>query len=163
MSAKKATGAVKVRPLRAEDLDAVTALDQQEVGHSRRGFFEESLAAVRSEPESFIARAVELDGTFKGFLIARITRGEFGIETPFAAIDVLGVDNDARGHGLARALIEDLEAQARKLGVDEMASQTDWEKQSLAGFLGHMGFELAPLMLLERPTDAPIASVDSDS
>ena len=112
---------------------------------------------MQADAENYITLGVELNATLKGYIIARISRGEFGMDAAFAVIDAMGVDSGTRGHGLARALIEAVEDHARKRGVSELISQTDWSNQSLAGFFGHMGFGLTPVVLLERATDTPIA------
>lgn len=140
----------KVRPIVAGDLDVIVALDQKITGHSRRGFYEKRLKAMASDAASFVALAAEHDGQVKGFLVAYILNGEFGGSAPVAVMDALGVDQRARGAGLAKALMAALDAALKERGVKELQTQAAIAEQDLISFFIAAGFQLAPKLALER-------------
>lgn len=147
-----------LRPLGAGDLERVVDIDRRLVGHSRRGFFDKRLAAAEADPASFIALAVEQDGTLVGFAIARLQAGEFGEEHPVAILDAIGVDPDRQGRGLGRMLMSGLEDGMRRLGLGEIRTQADWTYQPLIRFFAAAGFSPAPRLALERPATGGLDS-----
>lgn len=155
-STKAAAAAIKIRPLRAADLDAVIAIDTANTGRARRGFFEKRLAAVKRDPDLFLALAVVDAEALAGFLIARIFRGEFGASEPIASIDAIGVAPDRQSRGLGRALMDGLETALVKRGVFEIRSQDAWTGGALMRFFAGSGFELAPIWVLDRALGEPI-------
>lgn len=165
-STSAAAATPKIRPLRAADLGAVIAIDTANTGRARRGFFEKRLAAVKRDPDLFLAFAVEAgaveagavekDKALAGFLIARIFRGEFGASEPIASIDAIGVAPDRQSRGLGHALMEGLETSLRKRGVFEIRSQDAWTGGALMRFFAGTGFELAPIWVLDRPLGEPV-------
>lgn len=163
MSAGKATkkatnkgGKSKVRALKADDLDAVIAVDALNTGRARRGFFEKRLTAVKRDPDHFLCLAVEDDKALAGFVFAHISRGEFGAARPVASIDALGVAPNSQGRGLGRILMGALETGLRKRGIFEINSQDSWTGGALMGFFAATGFELAPLWVLDRSLGEPV-------
>lgn len=165
-STSAAAATPKIRPLRAADLGAVIAIDTANTGRARRGFFEKRLAAVKRDPDLFLAFAVEAgaveagavekDKALAGFLIARIFRGEFGASEPIASIDAIGVAPDRQSRGLGHALMEGLETSLRKRGVFEIRSQDAWTGGALMRFFAGTGFELDPIWVLDRPLGEPV-------
>ena len=160
-STSAAAATPKIRPLRAADLGAVIAIDTANTGRARRGFFEKRLAAVKRDPDLFLAFAVEAgavekDKALAGFLIARILRGAFGASEPIASIDAIGVAPDRQSRGLGHALMEGLETSLRKRGVFEIRSQDAWTGGALMRFFAGTGFELAPIWVLDRPLGEPV-------
>ncbi len=158
MNASKAAkgGNTTVRALRAEDIDAVVAVDAQNTGRARRGFFEKRLAAVKRDPDLFLTLAIEDGDGLAGFVIAHIFRGEFGASEPMASIDAIGVAPGSQGRGLGHALMDGLETALRKRKVFEIRSQDSWTGGALMRFFASAGFELAPLWVLDRPLGEPI-------
>ena len=155
--AAKSAAEAMVRQLRPEDLDAVVAIDRQDMGRSRRVYFEKRLQTVQQSPNAFITLGVDAGGALAGYVIARLARGEFGGDTAHALLDSIGVDRGRRGKGLGRALMAGLDKELCRLGARELLSQTDWSNRSLLKFFAAAGFELAPVQLLERPADQPIS------
>lgn len=152
---KEWDGAAKVRSLRPSDLEAVVAIDQEESGRSRRGFFEKNLNAVQSAPDSFITLGVDRDDRLAGYVILRLSAGEFGDDRAKAVVEALGVGRAHRQAGLGRMLLAAAEERAVELGASELASEADWSRRSLLDFFERAGFGLASNLLLERPVDAP--------
>ncbi len=140
-----------IRPLRADDLEAVIAIDTALSGTSRRGFFEKRLSAALDEPQEYIYVGLEEDGRLAGFALARLVDGAFGKPGGRAALDAIGVDPAFQGRGGGRRLLQAVEDVLRHKKVRELTSQVDWQDQALVGFLAAAGFALAPRNVLTRP------------
>src|SRR5512140_4000638 len=102
------------RPITVADLEQVIAIDKVNTGHSRRHFFEKRFAAAKARPSDFVHVGVVADNVLRGFAIARIMHGEFGIKDAIAVVDALGVESEKREHGLGQSLMERLVAMARQ-------------------------------------------------
>lgn len=142
-----------LRPVSANDLDQVAALDEQVSGESRRGFFEKRLALQAKAPEAFISLAAISGNQLAGFLFAQLLDGEFGHREPVAVLDAIGVAPDQQGKSVGRQLIDELDRIMAKRGVDELHTQASWNQPGLAEFFSSVGFELAPRLVLERPVE----------
>ena len=141
--------AITVRPLTADDLDAVVAIDTSLTGRSRHGFFERRLAAALKDPKAFIYVGACAGETLKGYALVRLLGGEFGHDDA-AMLDAIGVCQEARGTGMGHALLCGIEDVMRHKGVTELQTETDWTNADLLGFLAHSGFERAPRLVLKR-------------
>ena len=149
-------GGLKVRPLAPGDLEAIVAIDRAVAGRSRRAFYERRLAHLAREPGAFVALGAELDGRLAGFAFARLYEGEFGGVAPEASLDAIGVDAKAGHRGVGRELVEGMAAAMRIHGIKEIWTQADWTATDLTGFFAHMGFAMAPRLVLERAVADPI-------
>lgn len=143
----------EITPLRADDLDAVVAIDQALSGGPRRDFFERRLAAALEDPGEFVYVGYRRDGTLKGYALARLAEGEFGKPGARAVLDAIGVDPDEQGHNVGHELLCEVESILRRKGVGELASQVQWADQKLLAFFQSAGFAIAPRIVLARPTD----------
>lgn len=140
------------RALTADDLDRVVAIDQVIVGRSRRGYFQKRLEAAIAEPHDFVVLGVD-DGTeLLGYAIARIHEGEFGTTGKIAVLDTIGVDPEAQAKGIGRMLMDALDNQLAKWGVDEIRSQVDWRFTHMLNFFEATGFTMATAQVLECDT-----------
>lgn len=140
-----------VRRLTPADLDRVVEIDQSITGRSRRGFFENRIAASKVEPAAFISIAFVENAAVQGFALAHMLDGEFGGRHPVAVLDAIGVDKSVRGHGGAHALLKDLQTAARGRGAHALRTQVDWPNEPLMHFLGAAGFKLGSRLVLGRP------------
>lgn len=146
---------ISLRPLNQNDLERVSEIENQIVGHQRRGFLEKRFAAAAANPESFVTCAAEEGGTFVGYAFARVQDGEFGTDGTVAALDIIGVDPKFHGKGVGRAVIADVEHQLKKKNVILLRTQTDWTANDMTSFFSSAGFKLAPSQIIERDT-APL-------
>ncbi len=146
-----------ITPLRAEDLDAVVAIDQALSGTSRRGFFEKRLSAALEHPGDFIYVGRRHEGRLVGYALTRLVDGEFGKPGARAALDAIGVDPGYQGKMIGRQLLAAVEDILRHKGVSELTSQVEWANQDLLGFFAGAGFSMAPRVVLTRPTDTHIS------
>jgi ribosomal protein S18 acetylase RimI-like enzyme len=151
-----------VRPLRADDLDRMIAIDQAHTGRQRRRFFEKRFEAAKAHPQDFVHVGVSRNGTLVGFAFARVLHGEFGRDEPAAALDLVGVDPATQDHGYGHALFDGLTDAMRAAGVRRLHSQADWTNHALLKFFDSTGFELAPRLVLERSVAAPLAEPAED-
>ncbi|MDT8320978.1 MAG: GNAT family N-acetyltransferase [Xanthomonadales bacterium] len=140
---------LKIRPLEANDLDAVVAIDARIAGHRRPAFFEKRLEAALAEPKDFIYIACERDGALQGYLQARLLEGEYGSSHKVAALDNIGVEPDRQGEGLGKALLDEFKAILRHKGIPEITTQADWRNRDFLGFLSAAEFRLGPRQVLE--------------
>ncbi len=144
------------RPLRADDIERVIAIDRAYSGHSRRRFFEKRFAAAKAQPEDFIHVGVVQDGVLCGYAIARVLRGEFGHKQTVAVLDAIGVDAGSRERGVGQALMAELNAMMLRQDVRALQSQAEWINQDLMRFFAAAGFQLAPSLTLQRPVATPL-------
>ena len=144
------------RPLEADDIERVIAIDHASSGHSRRHFFEKRFAAAKAQPEDFIHVGVEQDSLLRGYVIARVLRGEFGHEQAVAALDAIGVESESRERGIGQLLMRQLIEAMASRGVSTLQSQADWTNHELVRFFDTAGFELAPRLTLQRPVALPL-------
>ena len=145
---------MRIRHLRASDLDGVVDIDSALVGRSRRGYFERRLALALHNPSAHMQFRAEHDDRLVGYLLARVLTGEFGVERTVVLLEALGVEPAHKGHGAGRHLLEALEEEMRKRGITELRSQARWTNHELLRFFDAAGFQLAPRQVVECPTSA---------
>jgi predicted N-acetyltransferase YhbS len=151
------TAGIATRPLFARDLEAVVRIDAAASGRSRRGFYAKRLDALGDDPGAGVALAAERGGELTGFAFASVLDGEFGGAAPAGVLDALAVAESARGAGVARALVAEIERALAARGARELRTQADWTEHDLVGFFAATGFRVAGRLVLERALDAPAA------
>jgi ribosomal protein S18 acetylase RimI-like enzyme len=142
---------LQLRSLHRDDLDRVSGIESRITGHSRKGFLEKRFAAAESA-DGFIACAAVRDGKLAGYAIARIQQGEFGAPDAVAVLDVIGIDPDAQGKGIGKALLAEMERRMKARGIGTLRTQVDWGSPAMIRFFSSTGFLLAPVQILERDT-----------
>jgi GNAT superfamily N-acetyltransferase len=140
---------VVVRVLRAEDLEAVIALDARITGRRRSEYFKLKLRQSLGETGIVISLAAELEGIFTGFLLARVYYGEFGLLEPAAVLDTIGVHPDFRGRGVGAALMDQLRTDLAGLEVPRLQTEVAWDDPGLLTFFHHQGFRPAARLCLD--------------
>ena len=143
---------LQLRSLHRDDLDRVSSIESRITGHSRKGFLEKRFAAAAESPDGFIACAAVRDEKLSGYAIARIQEGEFGAQDPVADLDVIGIDPDAQGKGIGKALLAEMERRMKTRGIETMRTQVDWGSPPMIRFFSSTEFVLAPAQILERDT-----------
>ncbi len=135
--------AVSFRPLAAEDLERVVAIDAALSGNQRRrGYFERRLQAALKAPHLHVQFAAEHDGALVGYVLARRLFGEFGRESEALRLAVIGVVPGEQHHGVGVGLLHCLEEWCRRHGVSEIRSQAHWKHHRILEFFDHAGFSL---------------------
>ena len=110
-------GDLQLRSLRRDDLDRVSGIESRITGQSRKGFLEKRFAAAAESPDGFIACAAVRDEKLSGYAIARIQEGEFGAQDAVAVLDVVGIDPDAQGKGIGKAVLAEMERRMKARGI----------------------------------------------
>jgi len=123
-----------LRPLRADDIPAVVAIERRVFADPwTPEFFGSELELPRVH-----ARVVELEGRIAGYLVAWLGPGE-------GHLGNLAVIPEARRHGIARLLIDDLLGRARALGVDSITLEVRVSNFAAQALYRGLGFRLAGL------------------
>lgn len=160
MSATTKTPAgLGVRALRREDIAAVVDIDAAYSGRTRRAYFDRRLSAALRQPELHVQLAIDEGGVLAGYALARVLEGEFGRSQPGLRLEAIGVRDPSQKRGLGRALHTALEQAARKRSIAEMRTAASWRNTAMLGFLGRLGYSLAPALVLEcHVQGAPLGS-----
>lgn len=148
MAAQKNDGAA-VRPLNANDFDAVVAIDAAITGRSRRQYVDRRLKAAIKDPKLHVQFGVDHGGRLAGFVMARRLSGEFGRSAPALRLELIGVMPDAQGHGIGDKLLGALESYARNHGIRELRTQAAWRNHTMLRFFDHTGFRLGLNQVIE--------------
>jgi ribosomal protein S18 acetylase RimI-like enzyme len=140
---------VLVRNLRADDVEALIAIDAAAVGRRRERFLALKVKQAFADSGIAVSLVAELDDHVVGFLLARVYYGEFGVVEPAAVLDVLGVHPDYRGRRVASALVDQLRTNLLGLGIPKLQTEVQWDSPELITFFQHEGFRLAPRLCLD--------------
>ncbi len=143
-----------IKPLCADDLENVIAIDTAITGNSRRGFFEKRLTAALEQPGDYIYVGLHEGEKLTGYAIAKLVEGEFGQPGAKASFDAIGVDPGHQGKGAGDQLLREVEEILIHKGVAELTSQVEWSDPGILRFFIHAGFGLAPRVVLTRDTSA---------
>jgi GNAT superfamily N-acetyltransferase len=133
-----------IRPLARENLEAVVAIDAAIEGRPRYDYFERRLKAALQEPKLHAQFAATDSAGLAGYILARVLEGEFGHGEPGLRLEVVGVRDDARGHGVGRQMFDALADWARRHGIRDLRTQATWNDHRMVRWLDAMGFVLAP-------------------
>jgi GNAT superfamily N-acetyltransferase len=156
MAGEEAGSKGEVRPLKADDVERMIAIDQGHTKRARRRFFEKRLAAAAAHPDDFIHVGMSDGGKLVGFAFARVLHGEFGRAQDAAALDLVAVERASEHHGRGHALMQALTEAMKKRGMRLLHSETDWTDHELVRFFDSSGFTLAPRLVLERSVAEPL-------
>lgn len=145
-----------VRRLVPDDLDGAVAIDRDIVGHSRRGYFEKRLAAALRDPDSHIQFGIDGSDSLEALILARVLSGEFGRDTLSVALEVIDVAPAQQHHGLGALLLDALESEMRRRGIDELQSAIAWTDDAMVKFFAANGFAKAPRHIIAGDVDAAL-------
>jgi len=147
------TDSVLVRTLRAEDLEAVVAIDAAATGRRRPHYFELMLQRAVKQAGLQISLVAEVDGRVVGFLIGSLYYGEFGLVEPTASLDTIGVHPRHRGARVGKALMRQLRLNLGALHMRTLRTEVAWDDFELLAFFRSEGFALSGRLCLECPLD----------
>lgn len=140
---------ISLRRTKAEDMEAVVALDAAIVGHPRQLYFQRRLKAALEQTHKHVQFSAERDGRFVGFIKARKQVGEFGRAEPALLLEAVAVAPAEQGRGIGSALLGKLESEARRLGAPQIRTTAAWRDHAIMQFFDVTGFELSPTMVLD--------------
>lgn len=140
--------ALTIRPLAADDLPLVVAIDAALEGRPRRTYVERRLAAALREPALHAQFAACEEGGLAGYILARVLEGEFGRSRRALRLEMVGLRQGARGIGGGRLLFDALTQWGERHGIRELRTAARWRDADMLHWLSAMGFELAPDLIL---------------
>ncbi|MCB9378537.1 MAG: GNAT family N-acetyltransferase [Holophagales bacterium] len=131
---------VVVRSLTELDLGDIVRIAEKTRNRYQPDLWEDRVTFyLRRDPEGSVI--AELAGDVVGFMLGDVRSGEFGIEEETGWIEVLGVDPDHGGHGVGRALGEEMLKRFRDRGVRRVRTMVDDSMPEIATFFEKLGFE----------------------
>ena len=145
---------VVVRRLRPDDLDAVIGVDTRVVGRKREEYFKLKLKQALSDTGIEVSLGAELDGSFVGFLLARVYYGEFGALEAGRGPRHDGSPSDFRRRGVGTALIDQLRVNLLALGIRTLHTEVGWDNPALLTFFNREGFAPAARYCLDLDLEA---------
>lgn len=145
-----ARDAVHVGMLHEADLEGISRIDRRLTGRDRRGYLCRTLEEALGSSALRISLTAKDDGAVSGFLMARLDYGDYGRAEPTAVIDTVGVDPLRAHHGIGRALLSQLFANLRALGVERVETVVAPGNLDLMGFFTNAGFLPAQRLALVK-------------
>lgn len=162
-STQQPAARISLRRTKAEDMEAVVALDAAIVGHPRQLYFQRRLQSALDQTQKHVQFSAEQDGRFVGFIKARKQLGEFGRAEPALLLEAMAVSPGEQGRGIGSALLAKLEGEARRLGVPEIRTTASWRDHAIMQFFDSAEFELSQNMVLDcAMQDNRVAAHDGD-
>ena len=144
--------AIKIRLMKAEDFDAVVAIDEKVLRTSRLEYYEMKFEKLFESkdylPVSLVAE--KEDSTVVGFVMGEIYMGEYGIFQEEATLDTIGVDPDYQHQGIGKQLINEFLDHLKKVGVQKLNTLVDWNSSKLIHFFSANQFVPSKTINLER-------------
>ena len=142
---------IKIRLMKAEDYDAVVAIDERVTKTSRQDYyklkFEHFVQSMDYVPTSLVAE--EEDGTVVGFVMGEVFIGEYGLSET-ATLDTIGVDPSRRGKGIGRQLIDEFMDHLKTLGIRRVNTLVDKDDPELMKFFNKNRFSPSSTINLAR-------------
>jgi ribosomal protein S18 acetylase RimI-like enzyme len=131
---------VVVRSLTELDLGDIVRIAEKTRNRYEPDLWEDRVTFyLRRDPEGSVV--AELDGDVVGFMLGDVRSGEFGLEEESGWIEVLGVDPERAGHGVGRALGEEILKRFRDRGIRRVRTMVDGSMPEIAAFFEKLGFE----------------------
>ena len=142
---------IKIRLMKADDFDAVVAIDEKILKGSRPEYyrlkFEKLVQSKDYVPTSLVAELG--DGTVVGLVMGELYIGEYGVSNE-ATLDTIGVDPDCQHKGIGERLINEFMDHLRTLGVRKINTLVDWNDSKLIHFFSANHFSPSKTINLER-------------
>ena len=143
---------IKIRLMKADDFDAVVAIDEKILKASRPEYYEVKFEKLFKSkdylPASLVAE--EKDGSVVGFVMGEIYMGEYGIFQEEATLDTIAVDPDYQHKGIGEQLIDEFVDHLRKVGVQKINTLVDWNDSKLINFFSANQFSPSKTINLDR-------------
>lgn len=140
-----------IRNLRREDKERVIQIDSMMTGFRRDPYFDRKFRRQFGEDAPILlALVAEYNGKLIGFVMGEVNTGEYGILSPVASVDTIGVDPEYKRDGVGRVLLEEYCSVAAKAGVEVMTTLVSQDWPDVIGFFESQGFNPVRLVALER-------------
>ncbi len=131
---------LQIRSLSELDLDDIVRIVEKTRNVYQPDLWEDRVTYyLRRDPEGSVV--AEHAGRVVGFMLGDVRSGEFGLEEPTGWIEVIGVDPDAGGRGIGRALGQAMLDRMAARGVRRVRTMVDASMPDVERFFGALGFE----------------------
>jgi ribosomal protein S18 acetylase RimI-like enzyme len=143
---------ITVRRMRTQDADAVLRIDEKITGTPHEAQWESRIIdqLTRNPLGCLVA---EMKGKVVGFIFGEIRGWEFAIPKT-GWIEIVGVDPEYQGKGVARALIEKLHIYFRNHNIDRVMTMVNWNDAGLVSFFCALGFERSAFIILDKEVES---------
>jgi len=139
---------LKIRGLKAEDLDAIVKIDEKVLGENRKDYWERKLKSMNNK-SSQISLVAEVEGEVVGFILGDVSGWEFGVPETVGWVDTIGVEPGFQKKGVATALAHELIKNLKAIGVKTIYTLVSWNDWDLLQFFHAMGFTRGDMINLE--------------
>ena len=129
---------INIRPLTAEDLDAIVEIDRKVLGKARPDYWKKIGLPNPRYPWSCLV--AELEGKVIGFIVGEVSGWEFGVPDTIGWLSTIGVDPDYQNKGVARELSQEFIKNLKAIGVSVVYTLVNWNDWDLLKFFRAMGF-----------------------
>ena len=144
--------AIKIRLMKADDFDAVVAIDRKVLETSRLEYYEMKFEKLFGSsdylPVSLVAE--KEDAAVVGFVMGEIYMGEYGIYQQEATLDTIGVDPAHQHRGIGKQLINEFMDHLKTIGVQKVNTLVNWNDAALIHFFSTNRFVPSRTINLER-------------
>lgn len=139
---------ITVRRMRTQDAEAVLRVNEKITGTPHEAQWESKIIDhLSSHPLGCLV--AEAEGMVVGFILGDIRGWEFAIPKS-GWIEIVGVDPEYQGKGVARALIEKLHVYFRNHNVERVMTMVNWNDGGLVSFFRTLGFERSEFIILDK-------------
>ena len=139
---------VTVRIMKYEDLDSIIDIDAKVLGRARPDYW--ALKVELAEKRAMASLVAEADGKVVGFILGDASGWEYGVPESVGWIDTIGVLPEYQKKGVARALLEEMVSNLRKVGVEKIYTLVDLNDSRLIHFFTTNQFSPSQTINLER-------------
>ncbi|MBF8260211.1 MAG: bamK [Actinobacteria bacterium] len=139
---------VTVRRMTPQDTEAVLSINDKITGRPHEAQWESRIIDLLAR-NPLGCLVAEVEGKIAGFIFGDIRGWEFAIPKS-GWIEIVGVDPEFQGKGIARVLIEKLGLYFRNHNVEKILTMVDWNDAELVGFFRALGFERSEFIVLEK-------------
>lgn len=146
---------IPMRSLVAEDMNSIVRIDRHITQRDRSGYYQRIVNQALNESGIRVSLVAEKDdpvkdklASIRGFIMARVDNGGFGLTSAEAVIDTIGVDPSAQDLHIGQALVSQLVTNLKGLHVESVRTEVPWDNFNLNGFLQRCGFRPAQRLAL---------------
>ncbi|MBM3564924.1 MAG: GNAT family N-acetyltransferase [Alphaproteobacteria bacterium] len=137
-----------IRPVQAEDLSAVIALDRRNTGVAKPDYWQDVYDRYAHTARSRYFLVATVDGALAGLIIGEVRAWEFGSE-PCGWVFAIQVSPDYREDRIGARLLSAVEDCFRRAGMTKMRTMLRRDEHLLMSFFRSQGLMAGPFIQLE--------------
>jgi ribosomal protein S18 acetylase RimI-like enzyme len=141
-----------VRPVMADDLMAVIALDELHTGVAKPDYWRDLYARYMQPNRPRFFLVAESKGKVVGFIIGEVRAWEFG-SPPCGWVFAIGVSPGIRLQNVGSKLMDAVCARFREAGVTKVRTMLARDNHLIMAFFRSQGMMAGPFIQLERDID----------